>query len=166
VKLAVRTHPAAYLACAVLSFGAVILPEVAHASNYALEEIPGMVPAADAARLKGQGITTTFLLLEKAGDPEARKSLAKKSKITLKTLEGWVQLCDLMRIKGVGPDVARLLSAAGARTVEVLKSADPTKLNDEITKVNSSQRLSENPPSIEHLGAWIAQAKTLPIVLH
>ena len=83
----------------------------ARASNYALEEIPQAIPAADAQRLKGQGIGTTFQLLEKAGEPKARKELAKAAKIPEKTLESWVQMADVMRVKGVGPDVTRLLAS-------------------------------------------------------
>ena len=84
----------------------------AHASNYALEEIPQAIPAADAGKLKAQGIGTTFQLLEKAGDAKARKELAKAAKIPEKTLESWVQMADVMRVKGVGPDVTRLLGAS------------------------------------------------------
>lgn len=138
----------------------------ARASNYALEEIPQAIPAADATKLKSQGIGTTFQLLEKASEPKARRELAHAAKIPEKLLEGWVQMADVMRVKGVGPDVTRLLAACGVRTVAQLKTQDATKLNDEITKVNSKSHLSENPPSVEHLQAWIAQAQTLPIVLH
>jgi predicted flap endonuclease-1-like 5' DNA nuclease len=147
-------------------FALLALAATAHASNYALEEIPEAIPAADAQRLKGQGIGTTFQLLEKAGDVKARRALAKAAKVPEKLLEGWVQMADVMRVKGVGPDVTRLLAACGVRTVAQLKTQDATKLNDEIMKVNSKQHLSENPPSVEHLQAWIAQAQTLPIVLH
>jgi predicted flap endonuclease-1-like 5' DNA nuclease len=137
----------------------------AHASNYALEEIPQAIPAADAGKLKAAGVPTTFALLEKGADARARKMLAKETKIPEKTLETWVQMADLLRVKGIGPDVARLLNAAGVRTVAQLKTADATKLSDEILKVNSKQELSKNPPSAEHLQAWIDQAKSLPIVL-
>ncbi len=147
--------------CAVVAFGA-----TARASNYALEEIPQSIPAADAAKLKAQGIGTTFQLLEKAGDAKARRDLAKAAKVPEKSLEQWVQMADVMRVKGVGPDVTRLLAACGVHTVAQLKTQDATKLNDEIMKVNSKSHLSENPPSVEHLQAWIAQAQTLPIVLH
>jgi predicted flap endonuclease-1-like 5' DNA nuclease len=138
---------------------------LARASNYALEEIPQAIPTSEAAKLKAAGIATTFALLEKAADAKARKALAKETKLPEKTIESWAQMADLLRVKGIGPDVARLLAAAGTRTVAQLKTADATKLNDEITKVNSKSHLSENPPSIEHLTAWIAQAQTLPIVL-
>jgi len=43
----------------------------AHASNYALEEIPQAIPAADAAKLKTAGIATTFALLEKGAEAPA-----------------------------------------------------------------------------------------------
>ncbi len=138
---------------------------VARASNYALEEIPQAIPPADAVKLKGAGVPTTFALLEKASDAKSRKSLAHDTKIAEKTLEGWAQMADLLRVKGIGPDVARLLAAAGVKTVAQLKVADAAKVNDEILKVNSKNKLSENPPSVEHLKAWIEQAQTLPIVL-
>ena len=139
---------------------------VARASNYALEEIPDAIPAADAQRLKAQGIGTTFQLLEKAGDVKARKELAKTAKVAEKSLDQWVQMADVMRVKGVGPDVTRLLAACGVHTVAQLKTQDAAKLSDAILKVNDKQHLSQNPPSVEHLQAWIAQAQTLPIVLH
>jgi predicted flap endonuclease-1-like 5' DNA nuclease len=138
----------------------------AFASNYALEEIPQAIPAADAAKLKTVGITTTFSLLEKAAEPRERRALARQTKIAEKTLETWAQMADLLRVRGIGPDVARLLAAAGVHTVLQLKSAKAAELSDEISKVNSRQHLSENPPSVEHLQAWIQQAQTLPIVLH
>ena len=142
------------------------VPLVAHASNYALEEIPQAIPAADAAKLKAAGITTTFALLEKAAEPKDRRALAKTTKIAEKTIEGWAQMADLLRVRGIGPDVARLLAAAGVHTVAQLKSANASAVSDEIVKVNSKQHLSENPPSVEHLQGWIQQAQTLPIVLH
>ena len=137
----------------------------AFASNYALEEIPQAIPAAEANKLKAQGIGTTFQLLEKGAEPRARKELAHVTRIPERTLEAWVQMADVLRIKGVGPDVTRLLAACGVRTVAQLKTQDAAKLSDEIMKVNSQRHLSENPPSMEHLQAWIAQAQTLPIVL-
>jgi predicted flap endonuclease-1-like 5' DNA nuclease len=150
----------------VVAAAALFTSRPAHASNYALEEIPQAIPAAEAAKLKARGIGTTFQLLEKASEPKARKDLARLTKIAEKTLEKWVQMADVMRVKGVGPDVTKLLAACGVRTVAQLKSQDATRLSDEIMKVNTAQKLSENPPSVEHLQAWIAQAQTLPIVLH
>jgi predicted flap endonuclease-1-like 5' DNA nuclease len=151
----------------VLGLAVVLLASTAaRASNYALEEIPQAIPAADAARLKQAGIPTTFALLERAAEPRDRRLLAKATHVPEKTLSEWTEMADLMRVKGIGPDVARLLRAAGTRTVAQLKTASAAALNTEITKVNSKQHLSENPPSVEHLAAWIAQAQTLPIVLH
>ncbi len=137
----------------------------AHASNYALEEIPMLVPADEAQKLRAAGVATTFALLEKGADPKSRKALAASTKIAPKTLEGWIKMADLMRVRGVGPDVARLLTAVGVLTVADLQKADAQKTADAIAKIAASQKLSENPPSAEHLTAWIAQAKNLPIVL-
>ena len=151
---------------AVVAVAALYASRSARASNYALEEIPQAIPAADAQKLKAAGIGTTFQLLERAGEAKVRKELARTLKVPEKALETWVQMADVMRVKGVGPDVTRLLAACGVHTVAQLKTQDATRLDDEIMKVNSKQHLSENPPSVEHLQAWIAQAQTLPIVFH
>jgi len=138
---------------------------VARASNYALEEVPMLVPADDAARLRAAGVATTFALLEHGGDVHGRKALAASTHIPVHTLETWIRQCDLMRLRGVGPDVARLLTAVGVLTVADLQKADPEKTEQAILRTNEQQKLSENPPSKDHLAAWIAQAKNLPIVL-
>jgi hypothetical protein len=137
----------------------------ARASNYELEEIPMLVPAEDAAKLRAAGVATTFALLEKGADGRGRQALAGATKIPRKTIDGWVKMADLMRLRGVGPDVARLMTAVGVATVLELQKADAQKTADAIAKVAAAQKLSENPPSAEHLQAWIAQAKNLPIVL-
>lgn len=157
-----RTLP---LAATAAVLAGVLLGGVARASNYALEEIPGLIPADEAARLRAAGVQTTFALLERGGDPKTRKALAALAKVQLRTLETWVKMSDLMRVRGVGPDVARLLSAVGVLTVLDLQKAEAQKVSDAILRVNAQQKLSENPPSAEHLAAWIAQAKNLPVVL-
>jgi predicted flap endonuclease-1-like 5' DNA nuclease len=144
---------------------AVSLCGSARASNYELEEIPMLVPAEDAGKLRAAGVATTFALLEKGADARGRRSLATATKIPQKTIDGWVKMADLMRIKGIGPDVARLLTAVGVATVVELQKADAQKTADSVAKIAAAQKLSENPPSPEHLQAWIAQAKNLPIVL-
>ena len=90
---------------------------VARASNYALEEIPMLIPADEAGRLRAAGAGTTFALLDKASDPRDRKALATEAHVSFRALDGWLRLCDLMRVRGVGPDVARLLTAVGVLTV-------------------------------------------------
>ena len=142
-----------------------LLPGLARASNYALEEIPQMIPAADAAKLKAAGVPTTFALLEKGADAAGRKTLAKTTHISARTLDGWVKMADLLRVRGIGPEMARLLTAAGVKTVADLKTQDPDKLLDAISKANSKNHLTEKMPETEHLKGWIEQAKSLPIVL-
>src|SRR5690348_9580840 len=106
----------------VSAFALLLAPAVALASNYALEEIPQAIPAPEAAKLKGAGVSTTFELLERGADPSGRKALARKAHIPARTLLGWVQMADLLRVRGIGPDVARLLTAAGVKTVAELKT--------------------------------------------
>ena len=116
----------------------------AFASNYDLSEIPHGIPAEDAAKLKAAGVSTTFALLEKAGEGKARKALAKSAKVAEKSLEAWVEMADLCRIRGIGPDVARLLQAVNVHGVSALKTANADKLAADIGKANEKQKLTEN----------------------
>ncbi len=158
-----RTH---LVACLLVVAASLYAVATARASNYSLEEVPMLVPADEAAKLRGAGVVTTFSLLEKGADQKSRRALAASTNVNLRALETWVKACDLMRVRGVGPDVAHLLMAAGVNTVAELQTADAAKTAEAILRVNTQQKISENPPSAEHLSAWIAQAKNLPIVLH
>ena len=161
-----RAHTTNYLRWSLASLLVLlVLPGLARASNYALEEIPHMIPANDAAKLKAAGVPTTFALLEKGADAAGRKTLAKTTHIPARTLDGWVQMADLLRVRGIGPEMARLLTAAGVKTVAELKTQDPDTLMAAISKANSKSHLTEKMPEVEHLKGWIEQAKTLPIVL-
>ena len=74
-------------------------------------------------------------------------------------------LADLLRVRGIGPDVARLLTAVGVRTIADLQRADPNLTAQAILDVNKARRLSQNPPGAPSLGYWIRVSRDLPIVL-
>ena len=68
---------------------------------------------------------------------------------------------DLMRLRGIGPDAARVLVAAGCRGLAELQQSDPQALADAVKRTNDRTRLSTNPPRVENLVAWIEQAQEL-----
>src|SRR5262245_17680458 len=134
-------------------------------SPYALSEIPQAIPAAEAAKLKGAGVATTDDLLAKGAAAKARKELAKASGIDIKKLKEYIEMADLLRIGGVGPEMVRLFGAAKVRTTRELAKQDPKKFFDALLLANDKQKITQNPPDPRSVAAWIDKAKQLPQVL-
>jgi hypothetical protein len=134
----------------------------ASASSYPLSEI---LDKAVAEKLAAQEIKTSDDLLKKAATAKDRRALARAAKLPAKKLYGWAKMCDLLRIKGVGPEMVKLLGLARVATVKQLKARKAEPLYKRLIAANKKKKITENPPSTEQLGAWIAQAKKLDIVL-
>lgn len=141
---------------------ALLVPGAAWASDYPLENV---LPKDAAEKLSKQGVTTTTQLLDKAAKGKARRALAKTTGIALKKLQEWVELADMVRIKGVGPKMTALLRAGGVKTVAKLKGQRAKTLLARMLKANKKKMISENPPNEAQVANWIGQAKKLPLVL-
>ena len=70
-----------------------------------IEEIEGIGPTY-AQKLIEAGIKTTDDLLEAGTTPKERETLAEKTGISGTLILEWVNLADLMRIKGVGEELS------------------------------------------------------------
>ncbi len=126
-----------------------------------LEDIQGIGPAY-AAQLNQIGVFTTAQLLETGATPAGREELAEKSGISPKLILTWVNHCDLFRIKGVGPQYAELLEAAGVDTVVELAQRNPENLAVKLAEVNAEKNLVNRLPDEGGVTDWIEQAKELP----
>jgi hypothetical protein len=134
-------------------------------SPYALTDIPQAIPAGEAAKLKGAGVVTTDDLLAKGAAAKGRKELAKSSGIDEKKLKEYVEMADLLRISGVGPEMVRLFAAAKVKTTKDLAKQDAKKFFDSLMAANDKQKITQNPPDPKSVSAWIDKAKQLPQVL-
>jgi hypothetical protein len=134
-------------------------------SPYALSEIPQAVPAADADKLKAQGVLTSDDLLARAATARGRKDLAHAAKLDEHRLLGYVELADLLRIPGVGPEMVRLFGAARVHQTKDLAKQDPKRFFDVCVKANDKQKITQNPPDPQSVAAWIEKAKQLPQVV-
>ncbi|WP_407048108.1 DUF4332 domain-containing protein [Methyloraptor flagellatus] len=130
-------------------------------TSYPIETIEGVGPAY-AAKLSAAGLTTTAALLEAAKDPKGRKAVAEKTGIDESRILKWANMCDLMRIKGVGEEYSELLEAAGVDTVKELKHRKPENLHAKMVEVNEAKKLVRQTPSLKAVTDWIEQAKELP----
>jgi predicted flap endonuclease-1-like 5' DNA nuclease len=110
-------------------------------------------------------INTSEELLANGLTPKQRKQLSQKTGLPLKQLTEWIQWCDLMRIKGVGPVMAKLFSAAGVATMAQMQGQKAGPLYKAIMAANQRAKITQNPPGEKNLENWIEQAKKLKVVV-
>ena len=129
--------------------------------TYPLSQIEGMTAFA-ASKLKKLGIRTTDALLEAAHTAKGRRDLSAKSGISEQQLLEWANICDYMRIPGMGKASAGLLRAAGVMTVRELALRNPARLAKAFAEVNKSRKLVRVLPDEQNITDLIWRAKTSP----
>src|SRR5260370_29827314 len=132
---------------------------------FSISELDGLGPGF-AIKMRKAGIRTTEKLLETAKSLKGRQMLAEKTEIDQKQLLCVANLIDRMRIKGVGPDYAELLEAAGVKTVRELRYRNPVRLAQPMAKANLGRKLVRVLPSPHTLKPWTNQPKQLPTMIH
>jgi len=134
--------------------------------NYKIIDIEGIGPS-HAHRLSRLQIIDTKSLLDTAAGPAGRDRVATGCGVPTRTVLGWVNKADLMRIKGIGSEYADLLEAAGVETVLELRHQDPAALASGLAEANEVRRLTRRVPSAKVVGRWVASANALePVVTH
>jgi predicted flap endonuclease-1-like 5' DNA nuclease len=129
-------------------------------SYHPITDLDGLSPE-HAKRLKAVGIRTTARLLEEACSLRGRIALAAKTAISEKQLLAWANMANHMRIKGIGNDNAKLLQAAGVKTVEQLRYRSPGKLAKAMALANAKRKLVRNLPTEKAIERWISDAAKL-----
>jgi predicted flap endonuclease-1-like 5' DNA nuclease len=118
-----------------------------------------------AEKLAELDIKTSKSLLESGKTPQDRDNLAIKTGISAKLILEWVNLADLIRIKGVSEEYSDLLEEAGVDTVVELSRRNPDNLHAKIVEVNKEMKLVRQIPSLKMVANWVNQAKKLPRVI-
>lgn len=148
--------------CWVVATAVLLLGSNAKASPYPIHEI---LEKSAADKLGEAEVKTSNDLLEKGASPKGLRALAKKTGLPVTQLASWVKMCDLLRLKGVGPEMVRLLNAAKVTTVKQLREQDPSKLHKAIMAANEKGKITEKPPEESQIVHWIGQAKKLKDVI-
>jgi predicted flap endonuclease-1-like 5' DNA nuclease len=151
------------MAIFVLLLIAAIAP-TAQASHYRLPA-GGLVSESEERSLVQHSVDTTEALLSKTASLKARRALSKATGLSYARLTELATQCDLLRVRGIGPSVVRLLQAAGTRHAAALRQASPDVLATKIKAANAVHGIMEVLPDIASLTDWIAQARELPKVL-
>ena len=128
--------------------------------TYPLTQIEGMTAFA-ASKLKKLGIRTTDALLEAAHTAKGRRDLSAKSGISEQQLLEWANICDYMRIPGMGRAKTGLLRAAGVTTVRELALRNPSRLAESMKDINTRRKLVHLLPSEKSVEQIIQKARKL-----
>ena len=126
-----------------------------------IDTIEGIGPTY-AAKLAGVSVNSVETLLERGATRNGRKVLVEATGLSEKLILKWVNMADLMRIKGVGEEYSELLEAAGVDTVKELRNRNAENLAIKMAEVNARKKLVRAVPSAKSVISWVEQAKTLP----
>ena len=103
--------------------------------------------------------------IEGVGAAYAEKALAEETGISDKLILKWANHADLFRVKGVGPQFAELLEAAGVDTVKELAHRKAENLAAKMAEVNEEKKLVRRVPVVAEVQKMVDFAKELPGVL-
>lgn len=132
--------------------------------SYAIDKIEG-VGAKYAEKLRSNGIRRTHQLLERGATRKGRKEVASLTGLKEADILKWANMCDLMRVKGVGEEYSELLEAAGVDTVKELRTRKPANLHKAMVEANEKKKLVRQLPSPKQVERWIKHAKSLDPVM-
>lgn len=132
--------------------------------NYNIIDIEG-VGQAYADKLKTVDIHTAAELLQFCATPANRAELAEATGISPKLILKWTNHADLFRVKGIGPQFAELLEAAGVDTVKELRHRRADNLTAKLEETNAARKLTRRVPSEKEVQAMIDEAAVLEPVI-
>lgn len=118
-----------------------------------------------APKLIKAGITKVDDLLAKCATPKGRAALAEETGISEKLILKWANHADLFRVKGVGPQFAELLEAAGVDTVKEFRHRVAENLVKKMQETNEAKKLVRRVPTVAQVQKMIAQAAELEPVM-
>lgn len=113
---------------------------------------------AEARVLRKNGIRTTDVLLQRAGDRTGRRRLARETDLSESDLLAWAHRVDLMRLREMGPVYAELLGRSGAGTLRKLGRSNPAVLRAMMAQVNERYRLTHRLPPESVVERWVLDA--------
>lgn len=112
-------------------------------------------------KLLGEGVKYAHQLLEQGKTAQQRKDLARRTGIACQTIQTLVNRADLMRMRGVGSDLAYLLACAGVKNCRELQRCVAEQLYKRLAEIHIGQRIAYHAPTLAQVRSWINEAKTL-----
>ena len=122
-----------------------------------VKDIEGIGPVLG-GKLEKAGIVTVESLLESGATRSGRANIAKEAGISESQVLEFVNMADLMRIKGVGAEFAELLKASGVDTIKELRTRNAENLHQKLEETNAAKSLTRKVPSLDMVKDFIAKA--------
>lgn len=119
----------------------------------------------DATALRKARVRTTEALLKRAADPAGRRELAAVTGLPEADLLAWAHRSDLLRIKGIGPEYALMLTKVGVETLKELRRRNPSNLARLLADVGARMPAVRRVPTEEVVSSWVLAAQVIePLV--
>ena len=120
------------------------------------------IESGEVERLHQAGICTLDQLLEVGASPHGRLQLADETLLDEQTIKNWVHQADLMRVKGIGPELAHLLCRVGVFTAPKLAYRNVDNLRILLSDANHAKRAMYRLPKALEIQEYVSMAKHLP----
>ncbi|HEU5348650.1 MAG TPA: DUF4332 domain-containing protein [Ktedonobacterales bacterium] len=130
------------------------------AVSHKIDEIKGLDVGIQ-RKLEAGGIRSVEELLKESATPQQRSMLARKLGIDASQLVEWVTRADLMRLKGVGAEMAALLEECGVESCEELQYRKAGILHIRLKETNDARQIADHSPTLAQVGGWIKEAEDL-----
>jgi predicted flap endonuclease-1-like 5' DNA nuclease len=127
--------------------------------RYSLSQIHGIGPVHQ-AELSRLNVRNTDKLIHVVSDPVERRHIARSTGLPEKELKRWRNFAQLLRIPGIGPTWATLLSEAKVDSLVRLADSEPRALTTELQR-RAERHGWKRVPSSDQVTRWVGDAKTL-----
>jgi hypothetical protein len=124
-----------------------------------ISEIKDLDPAAQ-AKLEQAHIHTVEDLLKATNTPQQRAGLVKQLSVAPSQLTDWINRADLMRLKGVGKEMANLLEESGIDSCKELQHRKPDHLQAKLKEINDAKKITHHAPTLAQVEEWISESTT------
>lgn len=127
--------------------------------SHKISEIKGL-DAGIQHKFEADGIRTVEDLLRETATPQQRSTLARKLGVETSQLLEWVNRADLMRLKGVGTEMANLLEECGVDSCKELQHRKADNLHTRLKETNDAKKITHHAPTLAQVDGWIHEAAT------
>ena len=99
-------------------------------------------------------------LLKETNTPQKRSALAKQLGVESSKLTDWINRADLMRLNGVGKEMAHLLEECGVDSCKELQHRIPENLQAKLKETNDKEKITHHAPTLAQVQEWVKEAAT------